>query len=53
VANSERISCPGVFRQAPNAIAGEEFCVDLYIMPVAGYDLVLSTQWMVTLGPIV
>jgi hypothetical protein len=53
VANGERISCPDMFRQAPIAIAGEEFCVDLYIMPVAGYDLVLSTQWMVTLGPIV
>lgn len=53
VANGERISCPGVFRQAPLTIAGEEFCVDLYIMPLAGYDLVLGTQWMVTLGPIV
>jgi hypothetical protein len=42
-----------VFRQAPIAIAGEEFCVNLHIMPLAGYDLVLGTQWMVTLGPIV
>jgi hypothetical protein len=52
VANDERISCPGVLRQAPISIAGEEFRVDLY-MPLAGYDLVLGTQWMVTLGPIV
>jgi hypothetical protein len=43
VANGEQISCPGVFRQAPIAIAGEKFCV----------DLVLGTQWMVTLGSIV
>ena len=42
-----------MLRQAPISIAGEEFRVDLYIMPLAGYDLVLGTQWMVTLGPIV
>ena len=43
MANGERISCPVVFRQALIAIVGEEFCVDLYIMPLAGYDLVLGT----------
>jgi hypothetical protein len=30
-----------------------EFHVDLYVMPLAGYDMVLRTQWMATLGPIV
>eukprot|EP00267_Zea_mays_P045001 XP_020397235.1 uncharacterized protein LOC109941145 [Zea mays] len=53
VANGERIACPGVFRQAPITIAGEDFCVDLYVMPLAGYDVVLGTQWMVTLGKMV
>eukprot|EP00267_Zea_mays_P044908 XP_020397137.1 uncharacterized protein LOC109941068 [Zea mays] len=46
VANGECIACPGVFRQAPITIAGEDFCVDLYVMPLAGYDVVLGTQWM-------
>ena len=50
VANGERITCPGVIRQAPLLIDGEEFCVDLYVMPLAGYDVVLGTQWMITLG---
>jgi len=50
VANGERITCPGVIRQAPLNIDGEEFCVDLYVMPLAGYDVVLGTQWMITLG---
>jgi hypothetical protein len=36
VANGERIVCSGVFRQALITIAGEDFCVDLYVMPVAG-----------------
>ena len=53
VANGERIACPGVLRQAPIAIVGENFCVDLYVMPLAGYDVVLGTQWMVTLGKMV
>jgi hypothetical protein len=49
VANGERVACPGVLRQAP----GMEFHVDLYVMSLAGYDVVLGTQWMATLGPIV
>jgi len=53
VANGERIACPGVLCQASIAIAGENFCVDLYVMPLAGYDVVLGTQWMVTLGKMV
>ena len=28
-----------------------EFCVDLFVMPLAGYDVVLGTHWMATLGP--
>jgi hypothetical protein len=52
VANGERILCPGVIRGAPLVIAGEEFFVDLFVMPLAGYDLVLGTQWLVTLGRI-
>jgi hypothetical protein len=52
VANGERVLCPGVIRGAPISIAGEEFAVDLFVMPLAGYDLVLGTQWMVTLGKI-
>jgi hypothetical protein len=29
------------------------FYVDLFVMPLAGYDVVLGTHWMATLGPIV
>jgi hypothetical protein len=42
VANGERIACPSILRQAPITIAGEDFCVDLYVMPLAGYDVVLG-----------
>ena len=51
VANGERVSCPGVIRQAPLTIDNDTFRVDLFVMPLAGYDLVLGTQWLATLGP--
>jgi len=50
VANGEKISCPGVIRRAPLSIEGMAFHVDLYVMPLAGYDIVLGTQWMAQLG---
>jgi hypothetical protein len=53
VANGERISCPGILRQAPVVIDGLEFRVDLYVMPLAGNDIVLGTNWMPPLGYIV
>jgi hypothetical protein len=53
VANGERVSCPGVLRHAPLTIDGSNFVVDLFVMPLAGYDVVLGTQWMATLGKLV
>jgi hypothetical protein len=53
VANGERIACPGVLRQASIIIDSRSFAVDLYIMPLASYDLVLGTQWLATLGDII
>ena len=52
VANGEKVSCPGVIRQAPITIEGMTFDVNLYVMPLAGYDMVLGTQWMAALGQI-
>lgn len=52
VANGEKVACPGVLRQASILIEGMAFDIDLYVMPLAGYDMVLGTQWMATLGRI-
>jgi hypothetical protein len=53
IANGEHVACPGVLRHAPVIINGMEFRIDLYVMPLAGYDVVLGTHWIATLGPIV
>jgi hypothetical protein len=53
VANGERVTCPDVIRRAPVIIDGETFFIDLFVMTLMGYDLVLGTQWMVTLGRMV
>jgi hypothetical protein len=53
VANSEKITCPGVIRDALVTLHGTTFHVDLFVMPLAGFDLVLGAQWLGTLGPIV
>jgi len=53
VANGEKVACPGVIRQATLSIDGTIFTVDLFVIPLAGYDMVLGTQWMASLGPIV
>lgn len=52
VANGEKVTYPGVIKQAPISIDGTPFNVDLYVMPLAGYDMVLGTQWLVPLGRI-
>jgi hypothetical protein len=53
VANGERITCAGVIRDAPLLINDYPFSAGLFVMPLAGYDVVLGTKWLGALGPIV
>jgi hypothetical protein len=53
VANGERITCEGVIRDAPLLITGALFPTDLFVMPLAGYDVVLGTKWLRAWRPIV
>ncbi|KAI4302130.1 hypothetical protein MLD38_037914 [Melastoma candidum] len=52
VANGERVSCLGVIRQTALTIHDDVFTADLFVIPLAGYDVVLGTQWLATLGSI-
>jgi hypothetical protein len=53
VANGKRITCVGVIRDAPLTVDGDTFPADLFVMLLAGYDVVLGTRWLGALGPIV
>jgi hypothetical protein len=52
VANRERVACPGVYSDTPFVIEGEHFSANFYALPLAGYDIVLGTRWLASLGPI-
>ena len=52
VANGERVSCVGVIRPTAVTIHDDLFHADLFVMSLAGYDMVLGTQWLATLGPV-
>jgi hypothetical protein len=43
VANGERVSCPKVIRATPVTITNTDFNIDLFVMPLAGLDIVLGT----------
>jgi predicted aspartyl protease len=49
VANGDKVACPGVLRRTAISIDDLDFSVDLYVMPLTGYDMVLGTQWMAPL----
>jgi hypothetical protein len=51
VANGERVPCVGLIRDAPLTIDGATFPADLFVMPLASYDVVLGTRWLGALGP--
>jgi hypothetical protein len=51
VANGDHVPCPGVYRGATFSINGEAFFGDFFALPLAGYDVVLGTQWLASLGP--
>jgi hypothetical protein len=53
VANGERVVCVSVIRDAPLTIGGASFPADLYVMPLAGYVVILGIRWLAVLGPIV
>jgi hypothetical protein len=52
VANGERVTCMGVLRQAEITIHGATFHADLFVKPLAGFDMVYGTRWLAMLGPI-
>ncbi|XP_021596651.1 uncharacterized protein LOC110603257 [Manihot esculenta] len=53
VASGEELMSSGKCTQTEILIQGVPIIVDLYILPLEGYDVVLGTQWLRTLGTII
>lgn len=53
MANGERIPSAGVCTATTITIGDERFTIDIYIIPLGGYELILGCQWLRTLGPII
>jgi hypothetical protein len=52
MANKDCVTGVGVCRTMRLFIDKEEIIINLFIIPLEGYDRVLSTHWLRTLGPI-
>jgi hypothetical protein len=52
VTNGDRVANAGVCPNVKFFINSEEFVLDLFVIPLAGYEMVLRVQWLRTLGPI-
>ncbi|KAA8522007.1 hypothetical protein F0562_012679 [Nyssa sinensis] len=52
VASGERLSSQGKCKGVKLLLQGIPVSADFYLLPLEGYDIVLGTQWLQTLGPI-
>jgi hypothetical protein len=50
VANGGRVTSNGVCRATQVLIDSEEFVLDLFVIPLDGFDMVLGVQWLCSLG---
>jgi hypothetical protein len=51
VADGEEITSPGCCKEVEVRIQGSSFRTGLFILPLAGCDVVLGIHWLRTLGP--
>jgi len=50
VANGERLQSSGICRAVRVIISGEPFNIDVFVIPLEGYELVLGYRWLCSLG---
>jgi hypothetical protein len=52
IANGDQVASASVCPNVKFFIDSEEFVLDLFVIPLADYEMVLGVQWLRTLGPI-
>lgn len=52
VANGDKIHCRQIANSIGMSIAGEEFLMDAYAIPLDSFDIILGITFLRTLGPI-
>ncbi|WVZ64413.1 hypothetical protein U9M48_013926 [Paspalum notatum var. saurae] len=50
IANGDRVPSTGICKAVSLRIGNEHFVLDLYVLPLGGYELVLGCDWLRTLG---
>jgi hypothetical protein len=45
VANRDKIASTGICKDVKFNIAGEEFILDIFVIPLVGYEMVLGIHW--------
>ncbi|KAK2367199.1 hypothetical protein QL285_080510 [Trifolium repens] len=51
VGNGDIMTAEGVVRQLPLEVQGNRLEVSVFLLPVAGADVILGASWLATLGP--
>ncbi|PNX96484.1 Ty3/gypsy retrotransposon protein [Trifolium pratense] len=51
VGNGEVMTAEGIVKQLPLDVQGHRLQVPVYLLPVAGADVILGASWLSTLGP--
>lgn len=52
VENGKKVTSSGICKLVQIQIENEVFNIDLFIIPLEGFDVVLGVKWLQTLGPI-
>lgn len=51
VGNGQNLLVEGMIPELPISVQGHQLTIPVYLLPVAGADLILGTTWLATLGP--
>ncbi|XP_022007185.1 uncharacterized protein LOC110906345 [Helianthus annuus] len=53
VGSGERLQCAGIAKQVVVEIQNKTITIDLFVLPLQGWDMVLGASWLATLGPVI